>query len=156
MSAAAVAAAELPSATTASASANGTVEFVSRGPDEIGPLPYDARYAQLTPAEREVVRSAYQAMPEGDEPPYPADGIGALLRPLLKAAHTMYIEGPVDALVEIGPDGAARSVEVYSSPEPMFTKVVVSVLMGASYKPAVCKGVPCTMQFPLRVKLPRS
>jgi hypothetical protein len=132
------------------------LQFVRRARDEVGPLPYDARYGDLSPAERDLVRSAYDAMPADDEPPYPAQGMGALMRPLVHAAHEMYIDGTIDALVEVGPDGAPRSVAVYRSPEPIFTKVVASVLMGASYKPALCKGVPCTMQFPLRVTLPPS
>jgi hypothetical protein len=160
MTALAVCAAEAPPATGVPAAPpqapEGSMQFVPRGPGEIGPLPYDARYEQLTPAERDVVRSAYESLAAEDEPPYPAAGMGALLRPLLQASHTMYVDGEVDALVEVGPDGVPRSVEVYRSPEPMFTKVVAVVLMGASYKPALCKGVPCAMKFPLRVKLPAS
>lgn len=46
--------------------------------------------------------------------------------------------------------GNAIAVEVFKSPDPQMTKAMAGVLMLEKYKPAVCGGSPCQMQFPFR------
>jgi hypothetical protein len=121
---------------------------------ELSSLPYDLRYEQLSPAQQEVVRSRYDALSAGDEPPYPADGIGAILRPLQQAAGRIHMNGRVDAIADVGPDGTVRSVSLYQSPDPVvITPAVTQLLMLQKFKPGLCKGVPCAMPFALRVDL---
>ena len=38
-------------------------------------VPVNRRYAELTPNEQQIVKSAYEAMRPLDEPPYPIDGL---------------------------------------------------------------------------------
>ena len=117
-------------------------------------LPYDLRYAQLSPAQQEIIRSRYEGLPADDEPPYPVDGIGTLLRPLLQSARRIHMDGWVDAIAEVGPDGAVRSVALYQSPDPVIiSPLVTSLLASQKFKPGLCKGTPCTMSFALRLDL---
>ena len=53
--------------------------------------------------------------------------------------------------VEIDSQGKPVSVSVYQSPDPKMTQVVGTILMLQSYKPALCNGEPCSMQFPFRI-----
>ena len=50
-------------------------------------------------------------------------------------------------------DEAKTAVSVFESPDPEITRVAASVLMLSKFKPAVCAGRPCAMQFPLEVNL---
>jgi hypothetical protein len=122
-------------------------------PAGIAGFPPDATYDRLTPAQKEVLRARYEAMPEGDEPPYPAEGIGPLLRPLLDSAARMHMDGWIDAIVDVDSQGKATAVSVYQSPDPLLTKLVAALMMEQRYKPGRCKGTPCAMPFSLRLDL---
>src|SRR4051812_28913387 len=52
-----------------------------------GNLPYDKRYDQLTPEQRLLVKSHYEPMADDDEPPFPAEGLGPLMKSMHKAAQ---------------------------------------------------------------------
>ena len=117
-------------------------------------LPRSTNYDQLTPAQKDLVRSSYDALPADDEPPYPVGGMGSLLRPLLYSAHHIQMDGWVDAIADVGPDGVVRSVSVYKSPDPVvITPTMTQLLMLQKFKPGKCKGAPCAMPFALRVNL---
>ena len=117
-------------------------------------LPRSVSYEQLTPAQKDIVRSGYEALPAEDEPPYPIGGTGSLLRPLLYSAHHIHMTGWVDAIAEVGPDGVVRSVSLYKSPDPVvITPTLTQLLMLQKFKPGTCKGSPCAMSFALRVNL---
>ena len=117
-------------------------------------LPYGAPYDRLTATEKDVVRSLYEALPADDEPPYPVDGIGGVLKPLLYTAHHIRMDGWVDAIADVGPDGVVRSVSVYRSPDPVvITPTMTQLLMLQKFKPGKCHGEPCAMSFALRVNL---
>jgi hypothetical protein len=46
------------------------------------PYPLAKRYESFTPAERAILRSLYEDMPETDDPPFPAAGMGRILADL--------------------------------------------------------------------------
>ena len=117
-------------------------------------LPYKASYDRLTPAQKDIVRESYDALPAEDEPPYPIDGIGALLRPLFYSSSHIHMNGRVDAIADVGADGVVRSVTLYQSPDPVvITPTVTQLLMLQKFKPGMCHGKPCAMPFALRVDL---
>ena len=118
-----------------------------------GPLPYDKRYDQLTPAQRQQVKSHYDSMADDDEPPFPAEGLGPMMRALHKGADTFEPTGLLDAEVEVGPDGTARSIKIYKATDVQrFTQYAAQVLMLTHYKPAVCGGKPCVMWYPVSIE----
>ena len=117
-----------------------------------GDLPFDKRYDELTPAQRELFKSRYEPMGADDEPPFPVDGLGPLMLALQKGAVRYDVRGTLDMSVMIGPDGAPIAVSAYETPgDERFTKFAATILMVQKYKPAVCGGRPCQMAFPVQV-----
>jgi hypothetical protein len=143
------------SAASVAPAANGpaTSRPAKRRRDEVGALPYDLRYSELSPAQKDIVRSTYESLAADDEPPYPAKGIGVLMRPLHASAGWMHMDGWVDAIVDIDAHGVPLAVTIYKSPTPLITQLVGALLMENRYKPGLCKGQPCRMPFALRVDL---
>ena len=119
-------------------------------------IPFDKRYDQLTPEQRDVLRSDYEALGATDETPFPADGLKPLVTPMMRLAERSSISGKFVAGVEVGPDGRPRSIEVFKSPDPAMTELARAQLAEQQYKPASCKGQPCVMTYVLRLDfLPR-
>jgi len=62
--------------------------------------------------------------------------------------------GELSLTVTVGPDGKAKQVADFSSiSNPEMAKFAASILLMTKFKPAVCGGTPCSMQFPFNVKL---
>jgi hypothetical protein len=114
-------------------------------------IPLNRTYAQLTPDEQAAVKSAYEAMAAGDEPPYPEDG----LLPIFKAVRTIsdyrFSPGEVSIFVDVDSKGEAVGASIIKSPDAKLTTALANVLMLTKYKPAVCGGTPCRMSYPFRI-----
>lgn len=117
------------------------------------PVPFDKRYADLSAAQREVVRSAYENMADNDEPPFPAYGLNPIFRLLARLDPTLVRGGPLRATVMVGPDGKPVSVRVLDAPNEFLTGFVGNALMLQDYKPAICAGQPCGQEFLLLATL---
>jgi hypothetical protein len=114
-------------------------------------IPINRRYAELTPAEQEMVKSRYEAMMPLDEPPYPADGLVPLFNAVRKVQDAVLAQGELTMFVEVNQQGEATAVSVLKSPDPKLTQAVAAVLMLTKYKPALCRGQPCSMGYPFRM-----
>ena len=114
-------------------------------------LPLNRRYGEMSEAEQRKVRSLFEAMPAGDEPPFPIDGLGPVYRAIQKVTERMQVRGDMTLVVRVAPDGEATSVQVLKSPDAEATRAVGSVLMLTRYKPAICAGTPCAMDYPFRI-----
>ena len=114
-------------------------------------IPINRRYAELTPDERRLVKSQYEAMAEADEPPFPVDGLEAVYAAVAKVQKTLLVTGKLAMEVDVDSQGQASSVRVLASPDPKLTQAVASVLMLTRYKPAVCGAKPCRMSLPINV-----
>lgn len=118
------------------------------------PVPFDKTYDKLTSEQKARIAQDYESMPAGDEPPFPANGLGNIGSYLLKFADAARPVGPFMAAIDVSPDGHARSVAVYKSPDPQLTQMVSTIMATEAFKPAKCKGSPCAMQYVLRVDFP--
>ena len=118
-------------------------------------LPLDKRYAELTPAQQAQVRGYYEALHPLDEPPFPADGLGPLMSALQKGASKLEAEGELLLYVTVGPDGNARSARLMRSPDPTFGEFALSAALLTRFKPALCRGEPCTMEYPVHQRFER-
>jgi hypothetical protein len=119
-----------------------------------GDVPFDKRYDQMTPEQRQRIKDRYEAMAPNDEPPFPADGLAPVMKGLLQAASAFHVDGPVEIETTIGPDGAARDVTFIRAPQnAQFKGTMTSLLMSTRYKPAICGGKACVMGFPLQVNV---
>lgn len=120
-----------------------------------GTVPLDKRYSELTTEQKNVVKSAYESMKDTDEPPFPANGLMPILKSL-RAAHEQFglkYKGELTMYVQVDSQGKATGVSVVKSPDPEITKVMAYALMTQPYKPAVCNGTPCAMQYPFNAEL---
>jgi Gram-negative bacterial TonB protein C-terminal len=105
----------------------------------------------LTADERQRVKSQYEAMAESDEPPYPLHGLHKIVEASVALQKKRSPRGQLVLAVTVNAAGDAISVEVLKSPDSETARAMAAVLMLEKYKPAVCKGVPCKMQFPFRI-----
>jgi hypothetical protein len=115
------------------------------------PIPLNRSYDRLSDEQKAVVHSWYARIEPGDEPPFPADGLGAIFNEIRSGQENLLVRGELEMIVTVGPSGKATEVQVMKSPNPDMTQFVGSILLLAKYKPAVCRGKPCQMQFPVSV-----
>jgi len=107
------------------------------------------RWADMSESEKQVVKRRYPALEDGDEPPYPIDGMRPLSASLTKLGYVdPGFEGIVRMNVLVGADGKARSATAVGKLPPEVAKYIGGVLIITGYKPAVCHGKPCDMLFP--------
>ena len=119
-----------------------------------GSIPFDKRYDQMTPEQRQRVRDRYENMPPDDEPPFHADGLAPMMKALQKAASSFRVSGPLELVADIAPDGTPRKVDVLRAPDdPQFRQFAMALLMATKYKPALCGGRACAMGFPLQANI---
>jgi Gram-negative bacterial TonB protein C-terminal len=117
------------------------------------PYPVDRAYAQFTDEEKATLRSQYEGMPESDEPPFPVKGLAPILRDVSKLTGALKAEGELTIFVTVDPSGNATQVALVKYPNAEVANAVAYVLIKAKYKPAMCAGQPCTLDFPFRTKL---
>lgn len=114
-------------------------------------LPLNKRYGELTSEQQKLLKAQYEQMGDADEPPYPANGLGPVYQQIARGQQKLLARGPLAMFVDIDVTGVATAVQVLQSPDPQVTRFVATVLMQEKYKPAVCDGKPCRMQFPFRI-----
>jgi hypothetical protein len=106
-------------------------------------------YGQLPEADRQRFNAYYEEVAVGDEPPFPLQGLKQLFEPLLKAQAKLLVEGTLLLVATVDETGVVKQVQAEGSPSPAMTKFGASLLMPTRFKPAVCSGSPCAMEFPL-------
>ena len=116
-------------------------------------LPPDKGFAQLTAEQKAMVKSNYENLGPDDEPPYPIGGTKAIYKGIGQAHQMVQASGKLSMVVTVGVDGKPSNVSVFSSPDPRMTQVVASILMLQRFKPALCQGKPCVMEFPVDINL---
>lgn len=118
-------------------------------------LPLNRTWAELSDEDKRKVRSQYEAMPAGDEPPFPAEG----LLPIYKAIgegqrHLRRLgSGQMTLVATVDSQGKVAQVQVLGQGVPGLNEFVAQVLMVTPFKPAVCGGQPCRMDFPFRLRV---
>jgi hypothetical protein len=115
-----------------------------------GTVPFDKRYSELTVEQRRIVKSQYERMGDADEPPFPVNGLRPIYLMLASGQQELRVNGPLTIFVEVDSKGRATKVSILQSPNPAMAKFAASVLLQEKYKPALCNGIPCTMEFPFR------
>ena len=116
-------------------------------------VPVDKKYSELTREEQLLVKSQYDQMGPSDEPPFPLNGLAPIYKAIATGQNKFLATGNLVLFVSINEKGDATSVSVLSSPDPEMTRFAASVLLVEKYKPALCNGAPCAMQFPFRIAL---
>ncbi|HEX4779386.1 MAG TPA: hypothetical protein VH301_01450 [Usitatibacter sp.] len=121
------------------------------------PVPVDATYAELSPAQKQAVRDDYVRLAGDDEPAYPLHGMTMVLREIAKM-RTSYVPntGVIHVAVRVDSTGRPRGVAVLTSPDEHLSRAVAFTLMHTSYKPATCAGRPCDSDYSFRYDFQRS
>lgn len=113
-------------------------------------LPMKSAWDQLTAAQQNTFRGNYPALEAGDEPPFPLKGEGSLFEKVERMNQTFgLVQGKLSVYVLVGKDGKPLSVTAYGAPTATFTRALSTLFMLEQYKPALCRGVPCDMVYPV-------
>ena len=117
-------------------------------------IPFDKSYAEMTPAQQALVRARYVLLEDGDEPPYPLDGVQQQFKWVTQAAEKL--DGPTGRLrllVQVDSTGKASAVSLFETPDRKLGEVATMMLLETKYKPAICAGKPCAMAYPFELTL---
>lgn len=117
----------------------------------ISGLPYNKTYAQLSEEDKLILRSVYENLDPDDEPPFPVRGYKTLFKAMNTVQRKLMERGDLVIVVRVDAEGNGTGVKVYKSPDPELTQVVATLMLLEKYKPALCHGKPCAMEFPLHV-----
>ena len=112
-----------------------------------GALPYDRSYEQLSPEQKAVVRAQYDSVGPTDEPPYPKYGLSDVADAVARMPRRETLEGEVILTVRIDEVGNAKSVSIYKTPDAKLSNVVAATLTRTRFKPGLCEGRPCAMDY---------
>ena len=116
-------------------------------------IPATDPYHKLTPDQRRAFRALFTDLAEGDEPPYPIDGLLPVANSLAFAlADGAVDEGELFLTVRVDEKGEPQSTSIYATPSQRISREAASALMKVKYKPATCAGKPCTSEFPFTAK----
>lgn len=118
-----------------------------------GSIPVNRSYAQMSDAEKAAVHAMYERIEPGDEPPFPLQGLKPIYEAVAKGQDRRLVTGLLTLAAEVDPQGGVTRVLVLDNPDPALTRYVASVLFNTAFKPALCKGRPCTMQYPVSIQL---
>jgi TonB family protein len=115
-----------------------------------GALPYDRSYAQLSPEQKAVLRAEYDSVGPNDEPPYPKYGLSEVADAVARMPVRAPIDGEVVLTVRVDERGDAKSVSIYKSPDGRLSNVIAATLTRTKFKPGLCEGRPCAMDYVFR------
>ena len=113
-------------------------------------IPVNRTYEELTPEQKVAVNSYYEAIPPGDEPPFPLEGLKPIYGAIAAAQQKLLVKGELILVASIDAQGNATQVKAIGSPSAAMTQAAARIIVFSRFKPAMCSGVPCPMDFPFR------
>ena len=114
--------------------------------------PLDKPYERFSPEERAALKSRWEHIAEDDEPPFPAGGMKSLVLEFRTAAAKRQAVGITTLVAHVSPEGKVTKVDVLASVDDQLTRFIGWHLGNTKFKPAICAGQPCSMQFPMSFK----
>ena len=111
-------------------------------------VPINKRYSEFTAEEKDRLNRYYETMVDGDEPPFPIDGLRPVYDAIRKAQAKLLVTGNLRLLVTVDSNGQAKEIKIIESPDPEMTRFAASILFLTKYKPALCQGQACSMDYP--------
>ncbi|MES2901722.1 MAG: hypothetical protein V4723_18500 [Pseudomonadota bacterium] len=116
-------------------------------------VPPDKNYADLTEAQKNLVKANYENLGPDDEPPYPVGGVLTLYKTISDVGIYWKAVGEIELIATVSPEGNVTAVSAFKTPDIRMTEYAAKILAVQKFKPAMCKGVPCVMDFPLKLNL---
>lgn len=114
---------------------------------------FNADWLGLTMPQRRVVRARYGNLPTTYEPPYPINGLGALVEDIRVYAEHWGWKGKFSLDIVVNAGGAVTGVSVFEAPTDKAKEYAASVAFNAKFKPPMCEGKPCEMVFPINIEI---
>jgi hypothetical protein len=111
-------------------------------------IPINRRYHELTAEQRAIINSWYEHVALGDEPPFPVDGLQPIHDAIGQAQAEALVKGEMLLLATVNAAGDVEEIKMYRSPSKSMTTFVSGVLVLTKFKPALCSGRPCRMEYP--------
>ena len=116
-------------------------------------VPLNRSYAQLTPDEKALIRAWYQDMPAEDEPPFPRNGLYPVMNAVSEGQRRVLTAGDLFLMATVNGRGEVEEVKAFGDADPTLVDFVSRVVMQTPFKPAVCSGQPCRMDFPFNFRM---
>lgn len=116
-------------------------------------LPLNRRYADLDAAEKALLRAGYDAMPADDEPPFPAEGLLPVFMAVQTGSGRQPPLGKLTLVADVDSAGQVRHVDTFGQVDAEFARYAARVLAATPFKPGVCAGRPCNMQYVLKMQI---
>lgn len=111
------------------------------------PVPMRKGFSALKPKYQQIVRLAYEELPDEDTPPYPSKGVISLIEPYIDA-YRYYGESTTGTIwAEIDEDGAVTAVSGSNGMRITVLNYMRSVLANTQFDPGLCAGSPCAKTF---------
>ena len=118
-----------------------TGSFIGTKTDFVSAVPFDKPWAALSSAEQERVKSDYEGLKPGDEPPFPEMGLGGIYRRLVRGTLEQKIEpGVVQAVAVVDARGEVQDVQFYKTPGKVTTAIVAHALLKTHFKAGLRDG----------------
>jgi hypothetical protein len=115
-----------------------------------GSLPYDRSYEELSPEQKAVLRAKYDSVGPNDEPPYPKYGLSDVADAVARMPVREPVKGEVVLTVRVDEHGDGKSVSIYKTPDAKLSNLVALMLTRSKFKPGLCEGRPCAMDYVFR------
>jgi hypothetical protein len=113
-------------------------------------LPLNQTYAQMSSEYQRKLRGVYANMPDDDEPPFPLRGLGPSIEQLRKVHSLIGGLGEMKLILSVDEQGNVGDVSVYSASNERMAYYGAILLSKEKFKPGLCHGVPCAMEFMYR------
>lgn len=115
------------------------------------PVPINRSFSELSAEERDTVRLWFESLKTSEEPPYPVEGLRPIYAAISRAQQFILTWGRLKARAWIDVTGNVDRIEFFELPDPRLREVVTATLFPMKFKPALCAGRPCEMEFPIDV-----
>lgn len=105
------------------------------------------RYHELSAEDKTNIKLSYKGMSAEDEPPYPLEGMRSIVAAADKIQQKLLVDGDLQLEIEIDEMGDGDSVRILKTPNKKLAELMAAVLLLSKFKPAICSGQPCKMNY---------
>ncbi len=117
-------------------------------------IPLNKAYHELSTEQKNYLKSQYENMAENDEPPYPLDGPAKSYKALSDALKKLgAYRGKLSVLVDVNSEGVAENASILETPDDNLGVFAAKVMLIEKFKPALCAGKPCKMQYLFEISI---
>ncbi|KAB8044508.1 hypothetical protein [Janthinobacterium aquaticum] len=113
-------------------------------------LPINQTYQEMSPEYQRKLRAVYNNLAEDDEPPFPLHGLGPSIKQLREVHRRIGGTGEMKLILSVDSNGDVGDVSVYSASNARMAYYGAILLSKEKFKPGVCHGAPCAMEFMYR------